>query len=370
MRYCTRCIIPSTRPNIRFDASGRCNCATRSVRAEIDWPARAAQFRAIAAEARGRQRPYDCLIPVSGGKDSTWQVVTCLEHGLRPLCVTWKPPFRTDVGARNLANLIGLGVEHIDFSINPRVEKRFMYEALVRHGSPAIPMHMAIFAIPLRLAVRERIELVIWGENSAFEYGGDEADRRTHELTASWLLKYGVTFGTTAADWVGPALSRNDLAAYFWPDDEELRRAGVRALFLGSFFPWDPRATYEVAAAHGFVAGERAVTGAYDFADIDDPFVAIHHWLKWYKFGFTRAFDNLSLEIRNGRMTRADAIQAVRALGDQTPHEAIDRFCEYVEITRDHFFEIAERFRNPDVWIRRNGHWMIENFLIPDWKWA
>ena len=117
-------------------------------------------------------------------------------------------------------------------------------------------------------------------------------------------------------------------------------------------------------------ADQRPRTGWYDYADIDDVFISIHHWLKWYKFGFTRVFDNLSLEIRNGRMSREEAIAILRQGGDQTPHRDIERFCEYVGITIEHFLEVIERFRNPDVWVKRDGRWIIEDFLSPDWEWS
>jgi hypothetical protein len=124
--------------------------------------------------------------------------------------------------------------------------------------------------------------------------------------------------------------------------------------------------------AHGFRAdasGPR--TGYYDFADIDDDFISIHHWMKWYKFGFTRLFDNLSLEIRNGRMSRERAVDIVRTTGDQTPHEDIAKFCAFAGITVTRFYEIAERFRNSSVWRRdAQGAWQIPGFLIDDWRWA
>lgn len=372
MKYCARCVTPQNRPNIRFDDAGRCNCAGGECPMQIDWNARAAAFRALVEETKARRGAYDCIIPVSGGKDSTWQVVTCLEHGLRPLCVTSRPPRRTALGEKNLRNLVKLGVDHFDVTINPHVEKRFLYEALRRFGSPAIPVHMAIFSIPLRLAVDMRIPLVVWGENSAREYGGEERDRVSDELNDRWILKYGVTFGTRVEDWVSDDLSREDLTQYTWPSDDERRAAGVRSMFLGSFFRWDPDMAYCVAKRQGFTpSADGALTGHYDFADLDDAFLAIHHWLKWYKFGFTRAFDNLSLEIRGGRMTRGEAIERLRELGEQRPDEAIGAFCEHVGITREHFFEVVERFRNPEVWTRRNdGAWVIEDFLVPDWSWS
>src|SRR5438094_6959008 len=183
MRYCARCITPESRPNIALDEFGICNaCRSREKRTSIDWEARRRSFGEVVTRARANSRGYDCVIPVSGGKDSTWQVVTCLEHGLVPLAVTWKTPGRTAIGARNLANLIALGVDHIDYQVNPAVEKKFMYRALVRHGSTAIPMHMALFAIPLTIATRFEIPLVVWGENSAFEYGGTDDERKGFKL--------------------------------------------------------------------------------------------------------------------------------------------------------------------------------------------
>jgi hypothetical protein len=246
-----------------------------------------------------------------------------------------------------------------------------MYEALVRVGSPAVPMHLALFSIPLSMAVRCGTPLVIWGENSAFEYGGEEELRHGFEMTESWLRQHGCAFGTSAADWVGPRLTLRDLAPYAPPSDAALKAAGVRAVFLGGYFPWDPLMSYQVAAAHGFRAdasGPR--TGLYDFADIDDEFISIHHFLKWYKFGFTRLFDNLSLEIRCGRLSRDGAIQRIREAGDQTPHADIRRFCDYIGITQERFYEIIEPFRNRSIWTRRDGAWVIEDFLVPEWSWT
>lgn len=366
MRYCKSCILPDTRPNLVIGPGGICNaCASHATKRVIDWSARAEAFKAVVTNAKARSRGYDCVVPVSGGKDSTWQVVKCLEAGLKPLAVTWRPPGRTAIGQRNLDNLVSLGVDHIDYSISPEVEKRFMLEALSRFGSTAIPMHLAIFAIPAKIAVKFGIPLVVWGENSAFEYGGREEERTGFKLDAAWLKRHGVTHGTTAQDWISEQLSEKDLTPYFGPSEPELEAAGVLAVFLGYYLEWDPETTRRVAAAHGFkadAAGPR--TGLYDYADIDDDFISIHHWMKWYKFGFTRLFDNLSLEIRNGRMTREQAIAIVAQRGDDTPHGDIDKLCAFLGITRQRFFEICEPFRNTNIWKRDGDAWTIPGFLV------
>lgn len=371
LRYCTRCVLPSTRPGLRFDDKGNCNCATKTCKQAIDWNKRAAAFVELTAQVRKKRAAYDCVIPVSGGKDSTWQVITCLEHGLRPLCVTWRTPVRSALGQANLDNLISLGVDHIDFSINPKVERRFMLAALERVGSPAIPMHLALFAIPLNIARRFQVPLVVWGENSAFEYGGDDA-LKGQRMSRDWLMRHGVTNGTTAEDWVSDDLSVEELEPYRWPTDIELSQSGVDAVFLGYFFEWDPVRSYEVARRHGFRGTDGPPkTGLYSFADVDDEFIiTIHHWLKWYKFGFTRLWDNLSLEIRAGRMTREDALAEIARRGEERPDSEIDRFCEYTGITRSRFFDIVEPFRNPAIWAKdSDGRWRISDFLLPDWDW-
>jgi len=371
LRYCKLCVLPNTRPNLAFDGAGVCQaCRTHAQRPDVDWAAREQDFRKLADGVKRRTSGYDCVVPVSGGKDSTWQVLKCLEHGLRPLAVTWKTPARTAIGQRNLDNLVSLGVDHIDWQVSPKVEAKFMLKAFERFGSTAIPMHLAIFSMPLRIAADFGIPLVVWGENSAIEYGNAESAQAGHKLDRAWLNTYGVTHGTSAADWVDADLSSKDLAAYFGPDADTLEARGTRAIFLGHYFAWDPGTTHAMARAHGFRANaEGSRTGYYDFADIDDDFISIHHWMKWYKFGFTRLFDNLALEIRNGRMTRARAIEVIREAGDQTPAQDIEKFCAFAGISPSRFFEIAQRFRDRKIWVHADGAWTIPNFLIPDWNW-
>ena len=361
MTYCRVCVLPNTRPNLVLDAQGVCNaCRSHATKKTIDWEAREQAFQQVVANAKSYHRSYDCVIPVSGGKDSTWQLVNCLRWGLHPLAVTWRTPARTELGWENLRNLIGLGVDHIDFSVNPKVEKRFIWKAFERFGTPMIPMHMALFNIPLRLAVSMNIPLVIWGENSAFEYGGTEEETKGAELDEAWLKKFGVTQGTTAKDWVSSELTREELTPYCGPSEEDLRAKGIRALFLGYYFQWDPAKTFVVAREHGFQPRpEGPKTGYYSFADIDDDFISIHHFLKWHKFGFTRLYDNLSIEIRNHRMTREEAITKIQEAGDPTPRDDIGSFCKYVDITEVRFSEVAETFRNRDIWRKKGKNWEL-----------
>lgn len=364
-------MLPETRPGVRLDEQGICNgCRNAEAKAHIDWQTRAADFAAIAAAAKQREADYDCIVPVSGGKDSHWQLLTCLEHGLHPLCVTYTYPGATTLGQANLRNLIELGVDHLQLTVNPAVERRFTELAFRRKGISGLVSHMGIFAFPLRLAARLGIPLVVYGENSAMEYGTEDERLVGARLDSAWLESFGVTDNTAAADWIGDGLTREDLTPYFLPSDAELERKDITAIFLGWYFRWDPEQSFRIASAHGFrERDEGARVGHLNYVNIDDELIAIHHHPKWHKYGITRTWDTLSVEIRMGRMTRAEAIERLRAAGDETPWDDIGRFCDYIGIGAAEYFRILEQFRNPEIWTREGDRWVIEDFLIENFDW-
>ncbi len=370
-RYCQSCILPDTRPGVSLDEAGICNgCANARTKGRIDWAQRARAFRSVVAGAKRRSRGYDCLIPVSGGKDSYWQVVTCLEHGLRPLCMTYVYPGRTALGEANLRNLTRLGVDHFELRVNPDVERRFIEKAFRKTAISGLPTHMGVYSAPINLALRFDIPLVIYGENSAFEYGSEDESLTGSRVDRKWLESFGVTAGTTAADWVDDDLGLEDLTAYFLPSDELLASSDVKVIFLGWYFPWDPENSYRVAKAHGFRAREEgARVGHWNFVNIDDDMIAIHHHPKWHKFGITRTWDTLSMQIRQGRMTREEAIALLARTGDETPWDDIRLFCDYLGLSQRQYCEILDGFSNHQIWSRRDGRWTIEGFLIPDFPW-
>ena len=371
MKYCSSCVLPDTRPGITIGADGVCSACKGHEDKEkgIDWAARADAFATLVADAKARSSGHDCIVPVSGGKDSWYQVIKAKEHGLKVLGVTWRTPARTAIGQRNLDAMIDrLGIDHIDYSISPEVERRFLKAAYERVGATALPMHMALFAIPIRLAVQMRIPLILWGENPQLEYGGTELERLATRLDAEWLSRHGCLQSTNWRDWLGAeGLTEADLAPYRFPEAPDF---DVRSVFLGAFFKWSSFENTRIAQEHGFQVDTKARTGTWEFADIDCDFIALHHYLKWHKFGITRAFDTLSVQIRNGLTTRPEAIETIRRLGPQTPHEDIAKFAEFVGQPVTWFHDTAERFRNPEIWKKQGDTWTIPGFLIDDWDWS
>ncbi len=374
MKYCKTCILPDTRPGIFLDEEGICSGCHGYLdkTTTIDWRDRALKFEQLISWAKNKSTTYDCIIPVSGGKDSWYQVIKAKEANLKVLCVTWKTPGRTDIGQKNLDALVAkLNVDHIDFTIDPEVEKKFMIASFERKGATGIPMHMAIFSIPMRLANQFKIPLVIWGENPQLEYGGNKKERLANNLNLEWISRHGVTNCTSLNDWVGQqGLTSSELEAYRLPTKEQLNLFNPRSIFLGSFFEWNSWDNAELAKRHGFESNPGHLkTGLWHFADVDCHFISIHHFLKWFKFGITRSFDNLSLEIRQGFINRDTAKKKLTELGLQQPYEDIEKFCEFTGKTQKWFWDVAESHRNKEIWKLVDGIWKIPDFLIEDWEW-
>jgi hypothetical protein len=202
------------------------------------------------------------------------------------------------------------------------------------------------------------------------EYGGTAEDRQRDQLDSEWLARHGILQGTSVDDWIDDDLTAKDLDPYRLPPAADMAGRSIRSIFLGYYLPWDPEESLRVARANGFeVRAEGPKVGYYNYADIDCDFISVHHYFKWLKFGFTRLFDNLAIEIRNGRMTRAQAVRLIAARGDDVPVDDIARLCGFLRISGQEFWQIAERFRNPAVWAKINGVWSIPGFLVPDWPW-
>jgi|SaaInlStandDraft_6_1057023.scaffolds.fasta_scaffold03584_7 N-acetyl sugar amidotransferase len=364
MKYCKKCIMPTSRPGITLNKNYICGgCeGSREKKEKIDWKSRGADLNRILDKYRG-VGDYDCLIPVSGGKDSTWQVYTMLKKGMKPLAVTIKCQYRTKIGQRNLENLVNLGVDHIDFTVNPKIDSKFMLKTFKEDGNPSLVEHLIMWSTIIKTAIRYNIKLVVWAENSALEYGGSESDRKKFNMDYDWIKKYGVTNGTIAEDWADDKLTLKDVESYKLPKESELDKKNIESLFLGMYMEWEPEDIAKKSQTVGFEWAENPVLGLHPFVGVDCDFRVVHHFMKWYKFGVTKLWDNLSLEIREGRKTRKDAINYLRENYEPAPIKEIRTFCNYLGISEQKFFEIAESHRNKEIWKKDgSGDWHLPDF--------
>jgi len=357
IRYCTSCVLPSTKPDLAFSADGRCQaCINYSARSEVDYAEREAQFVKILEEEKSsKSSAWDCLVPVSGGKDSTFQIMTIMRLGYNPLAVTARTCDLAPIGRRNLENLRSLGVDHVDISPNPRVRAKLNRIGLEEVGDISWAEHLGIFTLPVRAALLFRVPLIIWGENSQNEYGGPPEKAENRVLDRSWLEEFGGLLGLRVSDIVHRTeLSVEDLHLYEYPEAGDLARVGVRGLFLGSYFPWDGVQNMLQAQTKGFEVWPRRIFGsAVNYENLDNYQAGIHDYFKFLKFGFGRAADLASMHVRRGRLTRAQALEISQEADGKFPSSYLDKpleeILEPLEISLVRFREICDEFTNTSL---------------------
>jgi N-acetyl sugar amidotransferase len=336
-----------------------CNaCRAYEARAAVDWDARRRELVTLLDRYRQDGRNWDCIVPVSGGKDSTYQVTRMLQLGLNPLCVTATTCDLSPIGRRNIENIKRLGVDYVEFSPNPVVRARLNRIGLTEVGDISWPEHVGIFTIPVRAAVQFSVPLIVWGENSQNEYGGPAAAAGDRVLNRRWLEEFGGLLGLRVSDLSATyGIEPRHLLPYQYPSDEALQRVGVTGLFLGYYMPWDGLANALIAQASGFVSLGTAVEGSMvDYENLDNHQTGIHDYFKFLKFGFSRATDIACLHVRRGRITREDALQVVKRRDGRFPSTYLGKpladILDPLDMSVDEFVKICDRFTNKRIFVR------------------
>ena len=371
LRYCSKCVMPSTKPDLLLDKDGVCNaCRSYEKRELIDWELRKKELLNIVEQYRNNSsESWDCIVPVSGGKDSTYQVIKMLQMGLNPLCVTSTTCDLSEVGRRNIENIKGLGVDHIEISPKPNIRAKLNRIGLEQVGDISWPEHVGIFTIPVRAAVQFNVPLIVWGENSQNEYGGPAAASDNHILSRAWLEEFGGLLGMRVSDLTEQyGIKSGDLINYRYPTDLQLKQVGVTGLFLGHYIPWDGLSNALIAQANGFICNEKAVEGSMvNYENLDNYQTGIHDYFKFLKFGFSRASDLASLHIRRGRITREDGLDIVRRLDGKFPWKYLGKSLRDIllplDLTVDEFILIADKFTNKKIFERsKAGDFIKDNY--------
>ena len=370
LTYCKRCVMPDTKPDLHLDVEGVCNaCRSYEKRKEVDWKARNLDLLRVLEKYRKHNGSnWDCIVPVSGGKDSTYQVVRMLQLGLNPLCVTSTTCDLSPLGRKNIENLKHLGVDYVEMSPNPLIRAKLNRIGLNQVGDISWPEHVGIFTIPVRAAVQFNVPLLVWGENSQNEYGGPAAAADNSVLNRRWLEEFGGLLGMRVADLVGvEGIEAKHLIPYTYPSDEELARVGVTGLFLGHYIPWDGLSNMLIAQANGLSTYFKAVEGSMvSYENLDNHQTGIHDYFKFLKFGFGRATDLACMHIRRGRLTRQDGIEAVKRLDGTFPWEylgkPLNEILQPLDINVDEFVKICDKFTNKKIFKRDAADALLKDF--------
>lgn len=355
IRYCKNCLYPDTKPQLKLDENGVCDaCRWLKLKEKIDWTKRRKELEKILDKYKSKDgKRYDCIIPVSGGKDSHYQAYVMKEEfGLNPLLVNFHPLDFTQVGRKNIENIKNLGVDCIEFTANPIVYRKMAQFGLKELGDFQWPEHIGIFTVPVQIAVRYNIPLIVWGENPQMEYGGSDQVSSTAYLDREWNEKHGGYFldRVKPQDMVKYGLSLKDLKPYLYPTDDEIKSVGVTGIFLGYFIKWDIFKQLELVKKLGFSEDTELKEGTYDsWENLDVKYTVFHDYFKFLKYGFGRATDHASIEIRYGRITRDEGLKLVKQYEGKIPIKYFNEFLRDVDIEEEEFYEICDKFTNKDL---------------------
>ena len=356
LEYCRNCLFPNTKPHLSFDKSGVCDACNNYInRKEVDWELRRTELIEILDRYRGNGTNWDCVVPVSGGKDSTFQVIKMLEFGMTPLCVTSTTCDLSEIGRRNIENIKKLGVDYVEMSPNPIIRAKLNRIGLKLIGDISWPEHIGINTIPIRAAVQYGIRLVIWGENSQNEYGGPAAASESNVLTWDWLTKFAGFVGLRVSDVIGmEGIQARDMIPYTYPSEEQLADVGVTGIFTGHYLPWDGYSNALLAQAHGFETYHTTVEGSVvNYENLDNHQTGIHDYFKFLKFGFGRATDIASMHVRRGRITRDQGLDLVKKHDGKFPWTCLGKplkeILEPMELSTGDFVEICDQYTNTSI---------------------
>ena len=368
MYYCRRCVMPNTKPGLIIDSEGICS-ACRSVerKNEIDWEQRAAQLRKICDEIRGSNgNGYECIVPVSGGKDSVNQAYIMSQvYKLRTLMVVQAPHIQTFEGIENLNAIVSkLGIDLIKVAVRPSTHQRIRRQATLKLGNPSFPEHYVIFSLVARVASLYNVPLVVWGEDIGVEFGGNVSDTSANDGSAEDLINNDLFRESGFDELLEGSIPQNQLFFYNHPEREELKSRRIRSIYLGFYHWWDGFKHLNVAKRFGFTSLDEPLAGSVlTYNNIDEKLYHVSMYLKFLKLGFGRATDHCCFDVWNGYMSREEAVEAVNAVQYDLP-AYIPEFLEFHELTQSELWECFERWRNHDIWRKVNGQWRLKVDLV------
>lgn len=356
MRYCTKCVMPDTRPGISFNSDGVCSaCQAFENRKNVDYNKRFEELEKLCNQHRGRNGAgYDCMIAVSGGKDSHYQVHVMKDlMNMNPLLVTVEDNFpMTEAGKHNLKNISEyFGCDIISMKPNINAQKIAMRRAFERYGKPTYFIDRYIYTYPLHMAVKFNTPLLVYGENVGYEYGGEGA---IETPSAKEQIYNGVASG------LPDNLGMNEKGLMFFNPPADL--TSIEPIYLSYFVKWNSFENYQYAKSVGFhdLTHEWQRTHHIEqFDQIDSRAYLVHSWLKYPKFGHASATDYASRFIRYGMMTRDEALKQVADHDHNLDPLCVRDFCEFCGYTEAEFWLIVDDLYNRKLFNKTKSGWVL-----------
>jgi len=364
LQYCKNCLMPSTRPRISYDNKGVCNACQWSIRKKriIDWKAQWNKLEKLCDKCRNKKgSDWDVLVPCSGGKDGSY-VAWMLKHklGMHPLCITIIPPLQTEIGRQNLENFKNAGFDHIAITPNPISYMKLGKKTFIEQGRPKFPANIAMSVTTLKIAMKFRISLVMYGEEGETEYGGAGTHTYRRKVDRDYLLNYHCS-GHDPAEFLSE-FTKNELLWWLLPSQEEIDEANIFFTQWSRYENWNPHEHYLIAKKYcGFQNLSKRSIGTYtNFAQLDDDLQDLQMYMMFLKFGFGRTTADAGIDIRRNALNRQQALALVQAYDGEFPASLISRYLDYFKMRKKKFEEVLNKWANKEILRKtQDGVWEL-----------
>lgn len=353
-KRCTKCLIPNTRPDTYFNEEGVCSaCTSYAARQQIDWAYRKTLLERLLEDQPYNGSGYDCIVPSSGGKDSSAQVLKLIELGARPLVVTASTCHLTEIGRANIDNLARFATT-IEVSPNKEVRKKLNRLGLTMVGDISWPEHVSIFTTPFKMALKLGIPLIMYGENPQAEYGGPPGSEQAREMTRRWVAEFGGFLGLRPDDLIGvEGLTKLDMQDYQPPHASDISSHHVQAHFLGHYLPWDSKENARIATEHGMRAIIPTAANWWSTENLDNAMTGLHDHMMFRKYGYGRGCAQASVDIRSGRASRETLLPWILEHDGLFPEfymgVPIEDVLKPLGVSRDHLNRIMDQFTSWEI---------------------
>lgn len=361
--WCKNCLNMSTRNRISFDEKGWCNaCQWMEEKTSVNWSKRIKEFKEI-IKSQKRSNSFDCIIPVSGGKDGSYVSHKLKnEFGLNPLCVTVRPALSTNIGDENLINFINSGYNHLHISTNPFVLDRINKYGFIEMGFPYYGWLISIMSAVIRVAANFDIPLIVYGEDGEVEYGGSDKTKNIPLYSINYMKRvyfeggYEKVIKRTLQD---IDIKENDLYFFKFPNDDLVNKLNLKFTHWSYFENWDSYRNYVVAKEYcGLTEKEEGNEGTFtNFSQNDQYLYNLHTYMMYLKYGFGRATQDAGIEIRRGAMTREQGLNLVKMYDNSYPENLIKKYLEYYDMTDLEFQSVIDKYANKKLFKKINGRW-------------
>ena len=358
--WCNNCLNMSTRPRITFDKRGWCNaCQWMEEKKTLNWSSREEELRNILNQHRSQSGGFDCMVPVSGGKDGSYVSYKLKhEHGLNPLTATVKPPLSLDLGDNNLDNFLNSGYDHIHITPGFEAMRLLNKTGFIEMGFPYYGWLTAIMTAVIRMALNMNISLIFYGESGEVEYGGSSETKNTAIYDIEYMKRVYLSGGHQKV-LKKSRLNESELYFFMFPSEKDFLNKKVNFAHWSYFEDWDSYRNYLVAKEHcGLEEAEVSNTGTFtNFAQNDQALYSLHAYMMYLKLGFGRATQDAGIEIRRGAMTREQAINLVNLYDGFYPEEYIKTYLEYYDMTQAEFDLVIDHWANKKLFKKVDGRW-------------